>query len=115
MYFFVRGSTKDHILSDNMAHRHLADGFDLSTTHTATHTWATHWPTSTALWGLLANAPAFSEIHADANGQNTHVRVILGEKYWLVATNVNPTAVRGGCDEKMLAYQLVVLGPQDDL
>jgi hypothetical protein len=107
--------TRWFILSDNLIHRNLADGLDLATTHTATYKWVTDWPICTALWGLLAHAPAYTGLHADVNGQNTHVRIILGKKYWLVATNANLTVVREGCDEKTLKYQLVVLGPQDDL
>jgi hypothetical protein len=93
----------------------LADGFNLSYSHTPDGTWATYWPHTPILWGLLANAPAYTEVHADANGQNTHVRVIQGEKFWYVATNANPKALGDGFDESTLRFQLVVLSPQDDL
>lgn len=74
----------------------------------------TTMPSGPLAWGLAATAPSFSRSHVDASGFATYVRVVLGEKIWIVAVN-DALPKKDGWEDSRFRWQAIVLKAGDDL
>jgi len=56
-----------------------------------------------------------SDCHVDASGLATFVRIILGRKLWLIATEDDVIKSEVFTNYVDMKWRAVVLGPQDEL
>ena len=72
-------------------------------------------PTEAVIMGPCSNKDAITDVHTDCSGMAVHVRIILGEKLWYVATNSLPLPGQDGYKKEDLHWQCLILRPHDDL
>ena len=90
-------------------------GLQFAHHHHQDFNWSTAEPRSVESWALAATAGAISDVHVDAAGFGTWVRLILGRKIWYIGVNRAAVPTADGWDKGSLEWHAIVLGPQDEL
>lgn len=93
----------------------LEDGSQYANTHDRRHRWQSPWPSQAFSWALFASKGAISQTHVDAAGFGTRLRIKFGWKLWIVLLDPELPSVQGWDGNEKARWQMIVLGPEEDL